>query len=97
MTLRSMMKKVSVALVEIATLGVILEIVTSVEMILAEAVTLVETTWRGRRLVTEFVDLKWAKIDGEWVIYQEELDEWVRQQSSPRGVRVRFVMAPMLG
>jgi transcription elongation factor Elf1 len=34
--------------------------------------------------VTEFVDLKWAKIDGEWVIYQEELDEWVRQQPSPR-------------
>ena len=39
-------------------------------------------------MVTEFVDLKWAKIDGEWVIYQEELDEWVRQQSSPRGPRV---------
>ena len=32
------------ALVETATLGMILEIVTSVEMILAEAVTLVETT-----------------------------------------------------
>ena len=37
--------------------------------------------------MTEFVDLKWAKIDGEWVIYQEELDEWVRQQSSARGPR----------
>ena len=34
--------------------------------------------------MTEFVDLKWAKIDGEWTIYQEELDEWVRQQSSAR-------------
>ena len=33
--------------------------------------------------MTEFIDLKWAKIDDEWVIYQEELDEWVRQQASP--------------
>ena len=34
--------------------------------------------------MTEFIDLKWANIDGEWTIYQEELDEWVRQQSSAR-------------
>jgi hypothetical protein len=31
----------------------------------------------------DMIDLKWAKIDNEWVIYQSELDEWVRTNGRP--------------
>ncbi len=31
----------------------------------------------------DLIDLKWAKIDGEWVIYQSELDEWVKINGKP--------------
>jgi hypothetical protein len=41
---------------------------------LEEAVTVEET---------KIIDLKWALIDGEWVIYKKELDEWVRAQRNP--------------
>jgi transcription elongation factor Elf1 len=34
--------------------------------------------------MTEFIDLKWAKIDDEWVIYKDELDEWVETQGIPK-------------
>ena len=30
--------------------------------------------------MTDLIDLKWAKIDDEWVIYKDELDEWVKNQ-----------------
>jgi hypothetical protein len=33
--------------------------------------------------MTEFIDLKWAEIDDEWVIYQNELDEWVKAHGKP--------------
>lgn len=33
--------------------------------------------------MTEYVDLKWALIDGDWVIYQQELDEWVKANGRP--------------
>jgi hypothetical protein len=29
------------------------------------------------------IDLKWALIDNEWVIYQSELDEWVKTNGKP--------------
>ncbi len=32
---------------------------------------------------TELIDLNWAEIEGEWVIYQDELDEWVRAHGRP--------------
>ena len=32
---------------------------------------------------TELIDLNWAEIDGEWVIYQDELNEWVRAHGRP--------------
>ncbi len=31
----------------------------------------------------DIIDLKWALIDNEWVIYQSELDEWVRNKGQP--------------
>lgn len=31
----------------------------------------------------DMIDLKWAKIDNEWVIYQSELDEWVKTNGKP--------------
>ncbi len=31
----------------------------------------------------DMIDLKWAKIDNEWVIYQSELDEWVKTNGRP--------------
>ena len=33
--------------------------------------------------MTEMIALKWALIDGEWVIYQRELDEWVKTSGGP--------------
>jgi len=33
---------------------------------------------------SNMIDLKWAKIDNEWVIYQSELDEWVRANGKPQ-------------
>ncbi len=33
--------------------------------------------------MTEMIALKWALIDGQWVIYQRELDEWVRASGGP--------------
>jgi len=33
--------------------------------------------------VTEYIDLKWAEIEGEWVIYQDELKEWIRSHGNP--------------
>jgi hypothetical protein len=35
-------------------------------------------------MVTDLIDLKWAEIEGEWVIYQEELDEWIKAQGIPK-------------
>ncbi len=40
----------------------------------------------------DMIDLKWALIDNEWVIYQSELDEWVKTKGQPycpvcRGVK----------
>ena len=34
--------------------------------------------------MTDLIDLKWAKIDDEWVIYKEELDEWVKTKGIPK-------------
>ena len=31
----------------------------------------------------ELIDLNWAEIEGEWVIYQDELNEWVRAHGKP--------------
>ncbi len=31
----------------------------------------------------DIIDLKWAQIDNEWVIYQSELDEWVKTKGQP--------------
>lgn len=31
----------------------------------------------------DMIDLKWARIDNEWVIYQSELDEWVKANGKP--------------
>jgi hypothetical protein len=38
----------------------------------------------GISIVTgDMIDLKWAPIDNEWVIYQSELDEWVKANGKP--------------
>jgi hypothetical protein len=29
------------------------------------------------------IDLKWSLIEGEWVIYKSELDEWVKEKGAP--------------
>lgn len=33
--------------------------------------------------MARLIDLKWAEIDGEWVIYEDELKEWVRSYGTP--------------
>ena len=35
-------------------------------------------------MVMDLIDLKWAEIEGEWVIYQEELGEWIKAQGIPK-------------
>lgn len=34
--------------------------------------------------MTDLIDLKWAEIDGEWVIYKDELDDWLKTQGMPK-------------
>jgi hypothetical protein len=33
--------------------------------------------------VTDLIDLMWAEINGEWVIYENELNEWVKTHGKP--------------
>ena len=34
--------------------------------------------------MTDLIDQKWSEIEGEWVIYQEELEEWIKAQGQPK-------------
>jgi hypothetical protein len=34
--------------------------------------------------MSDLIDSKWSKIDEEWVIGEDELNEWVKTKSSPQ-------------
>lgn len=33
--------------------------------------------------MADLIDLKWAEIEGEWAIYKNELDDWVKAHGVP--------------